>query len=92
MLHGEAVFWRHVQRLSGYRVEVQLLDDDRQEEVHLVPSDDLADAAPLAHAEGHHPLPLQLVDLGAVGTQEAVRVEGGRVFPQLAEKSTGWRK
>lgn len=89
VLHREAVFWGHVRQLSGHGAEVQLLDDDCQEEVDLVPRDDLADASPLPHAEGHHPLPLQLVDRGAVSAQETVRVKGGRVFPQLAEKDRG---
>lgn len=87
MLHRETVFRGHVQRLSGHRMEVQLLDDDCQKEVDFISCNDFADAAPLSHAEHHHLLPLQLVELSAVGTQEAVRDEGGRVFPQLAGKS-----
>ena len=90
MLHGEAVLGRHVQRLARHAVEGQPLHQDGQEEVDLVARHHLADAAPLAHAEEHHLLPRQLVQLRAVGAQEAVGVEGGRFLPQLpAGRKTG---
>lgn len=86
VLHCETVFWGHIQRLSRHGVEVQLLDNDCQEEVDFIACNDLADAAPLSHAKNHHPLPLQLVDLSAIGVQEAVWVERRWIFPQLTEK------
>ena len=90
VLHGEAVLRRHVQRLARHRVEGQPLHQDGQEEEDLVARHHLADAAPLAHAEEHHLLPRQLVQLRAVGAQEAVGVEGGRFLPQLPEgRKTG---
>lgn len=92
MLHCETVLWGHVQRLAGLRVEPQILDEDRQEEEDFVSCNDLSDAASLSQAEHHHLLPLQLVELGAVRIQEAVWVEGRRIFPQLTKKCREMKK
>lgn len=75
MLHSEAVLWGHVQRVPRFLLEAQPLEQDGQEEVDLVASDGLTDAAALAHAEYEHLLPLQLVEFCAISTQETVRVE-----------------
>lgn len=87
MLHCETVFWGHVQRLSRHGMKAQPLDNDCQEEVDFISCNDLPDAAALSHAKNHHLLPFHLVEFSAISTQEAVWVEGGRIFPQLTEKS-----
>lgn len=92
VLHCETVFRCHVQRLPRPRVEVQLLDNDCQEEVDFIPCNDLANAAPLSHAKSHHLLPFNLVELGAIRTQEPVWVEQRWIFPQLTGKCGRWRE
>lgn len=89
VLHCETVFWGHVQRLSRHSKEVQLLDEDCQEEEDFMSCNDFADAAALSHAKNHYLLPFQLVNLSAISAQEAVWVEGRRIFPQLTEM---WRE
>lgn len=75
VLHGEAVLRGHVGHFSWKAVKLQPLDEDGQEEEDLRATDGLADAAPLAQAENHHLLGLHLVDLRAIGAQEAIWVE-----------------
>lgn len=66
VLHGEAVLWSHVQLVARKFVELQVLDEDGQEEEDLSAADGFTDAAPFAHAEDHHLLTLQLVQLCAI--------------------------
>lgn len=85
VLHCETIFWGQVHGLSWHGQKLQLLDQDCQEEVDFVSCNHLSNAAALSHTKHHHLLPLQLVDLSAVSTQETVWVEGKRVCPLLTE-------
>lgn len=85
MLHCETVFWGHVQWFSRNSKEVKFLDEDCQEEEYFMSCNDFANAAALSHAKNHNLLPFQLVNLSAISAQEAVWVEGRRIFPQLTE-------
>lgn len=62
---------------------MQLLDENCQEEEDFMSSNDFADATALSQSENHYLLPLQLVQLSAVGSKEALWVEGGWIFPLL---------
>lgn len=66
VLHGEAILRGHVQLLARNLVELQTLDEDGQKEEDLSTADGLTDAAAFAHAEDHHLLALQLVQLRAI--------------------------
>lgn len=85
VLHGETVLWGHVQLVARNLVELQALNEDGQEEKDLSTANGLTDATPLAHAEDHHPLALQLVQLCAVSGQEAFWHEGVWILPLRTE-------
>lgn len=88
VLHGKTILWGHVHGLSWDWEKLQPLDKDCQEEVDFISCNDLSNAAALPHTKHRHLLPLRLVDLGAIGTQETVWVEGSRVLPLLTKTST----
>lgn len=46
-------------------------------------SNDFADATALSQSKNHYLLPVQPVHLSAVGSKEALWVEGGWIFPLL---------
>lgn len=59
------------------------MDEDGEEEEDLGARDDFAHTAAFAQAEKHDLLAFHLVELGAVSAEETVRVEQGRLFPEL---------
>lgn len=93
VFHCESVLWGQVQCLSRKRGKVQLLDENCKEEEDFMPCNNFADATALSHSESHHLLPLQPVQLSAVGSKEALWVEGRWIFPLLSvERETKEQK
>lgn len=60
---------------------MQLLDENCQEEEDFMSGNNFANATALSHSKNHNLLPLQLVQLSAVSTKEALWVEGRWIFP-----------
>lgn len=83
VLHGETVFGGHVRCLTRQGAELQPLDEDGQEEEDLMTGNGLPYTAPFAQTENEHLLPLCLVELGSIGTQEAAGVKDGRFLPKI---------
>lgn len=84
MLHGEAILRGHVYCLPWHAAELQPLDEDGEEEEDLRPGDEFAHTAAFAQTEDHDLLAFHLVELGAIGTQETIRVENGGLLPCFA--------
>lgn len=92
VFHCESVLWGQVQCLSRNRGKVQLLDENCQEEEDFMPCNNFADATALSHSESHHLLPLQPVQLSAVSSKEALRVECRWIFPLLSVERDVWKQ
>lgn len=76
VFHCESILWGQVQRVSWNRDEVQLLDKNCQEEEDFVSGNNFANTTALSQSKNHNLLPLQLVQLSAVGIKESLWVEG----------------